>query len=594
MNVSSQTQPIHPEPPLHGVERLKSQKEPQNRILKWVVLGCLYLALFAQTHMGCTGASLQENPGFEAIAESGQDKDPNNAEVSRESTLPDSPNEEPSTEPRSRVEPGVEAPGSGKEATADRANQEQAGPQEASNEPTPEAGTAEEPVGSEPHPPEGSPDATSATGCSPLPSWTYKAGATYWGRKNYIQYLAGDLPLILSAPHGGTIKPSEIPARTYGTTVLDTGSHQLSLEVAHEIYRLTGKRPHLIICRLSRTRLDANRDIKEAAQGNPWAEQAWKEFHSFIDAAKQWVTQQCKHGHYFDLHTHGHSTAWAELGYRLSSKELTLSDAALNSSSQYASKSSIKHLASRSPLKFAALLRGTTSFGGILENGQYQAVPSPKNPDSGGKSYFNGGYNTERHGSKLGGVVDGTQIESASSILGTGSKRRPYAAALAQSMIRYLETHYGFSLLLPKPVPPPAHSKCVNAKLMSFTSGKVVIQGSTWGALNEYGTKVSCSHTSGFAGGQVYYKFPLKAGSSYTFALQPTFPSRLYLFGDTCNETSIQSQCKTSGIEGALVATQSTFTRTIQPKQSGAYTLAVDSLQEAWYGTFTLTVTENP
>ncbi len=563
-----------------------------------MILGCFVLVLFVQSNAGCTFASLQEDPGREATAESGQIQEASQAEASWEKTPESYPKEKSPQESSGGMEPRVDGPAWKQEPAVESTAREPEGSQEKGLEAAPEAQQFEETqrldAGSHEGPPDGTPDTKAVRRCSSLPSWKYKAGETYWGRKDYIQYLAGELPIILSAPHGGTIIPSEIPARTYGTTVLDTGSHQLSLEVAHEIYRLTGKRPHLIICRLSRTRLDANRDIQEAAQGNAWAEQAWKEFHSFIDAAKQWVTQQCKHGHYFDLHTHGHSTAWAELGYRLTSKDLTLSDATLNNSPQYASKSSIKSLASQSSLKFATLLRGITSLGALLENRQYQAVPSPTHPDSAGKSYFNGGYNTERHGSKLGGVIDGTQIESTSSIMGTGSKRRAYAKALAQAIVQYLETHYGFSLLQSKPVSPPSHSKCVNAKAMSFTNGQVVIHGSTWGALNENGSQVSCSHNSGFEGGQVYYKFPFKAGSSYTFKLTPTFPSRIYLFGDTCKVSSIQSQCKTSGIDGTLVSTQSTYTQTIQAKQSGWHTLAVDSVQEAWYGTFLLTVIEKP
>ncbi|MFM2081749.1 MAG: hypothetical protein RL380_440, partial [Verrucomicrobiota bacterium] len=42
----------------------------------------------------------------------------------------------------------------------------------------------------------------------------YVPGSTYFGRSNYIEYAAGDLPFIMSAPHGGSLTPSEIPDRT--------------------------------------------------------------------------------------------------------------------------------------------------------------------------------------------------------------------------------------------------------------------------------------------------------------------------------------------------------------------------------------------
>ncbi|NNM05492.1 MAG: hypothetical protein HKO65_10345, partial [Gemmatimonadetes bacterium] len=46
-------------------------------------------------------------------------------------------------------------------------------------------------------------------------------GESYLGRNGYTEYLPGEVPLILSAPHGGDLRPAETPDRTYGTTVQD-------------------------------------------------------------------------------------------------------------------------------------------------------------------------------------------------------------------------------------------------------------------------------------------------------------------------------------------------------------------------------------
>ncbi len=102
----------------------------------------------------------------------------------------------------------------------------------------------------------------------------YTPSKTYWGRNNYVQYIAGDLPIVISSPHGGYLRPSEIPDRTYGVLAADTNSQEYTLEVAHYLKKLTGRRPHVIINRLHRRKLDANRAIQEAAQGSKWAEQA--------------------------------------------------------------------------------------------------------------------------------------------------------------------------------------------------------------------------------------------------------------------------------------------------------------------------------
>ena len=42
----------------------------------------------------------------------------------------------------------------------------------------------------------------------------YKAGQSYFGRNGYVEYIAGNTPVILSAPHGGALTPTTIPDRT--------------------------------------------------------------------------------------------------------------------------------------------------------------------------------------------------------------------------------------------------------------------------------------------------------------------------------------------------------------------------------------------
>ena len=49
---------------------------------------------------------------------------------------------------------------------------------------------------------------------TPVPPVTYVAGQSYFGRNSYVEYIAGNSPVILSAPHGGLLTPSSIPDRT--------------------------------------------------------------------------------------------------------------------------------------------------------------------------------------------------------------------------------------------------------------------------------------------------------------------------------------------------------------------------------------------
>jgi len=259
-------------------------------------------------------------------------------------------------------------------------------------------------------------------------------GEPYFGRNDYVEYIAGDLPLIITAPHGGSLLPDELPDRTGTniTTVRDGNTEELARTIGNVFQARTGGRPHLIIVRLRRTKIDANREIVEAAQGNRLTARAWIEYHSFIEAAKRAVIVGHGSGLYIDLHGHGHDIERLELGYLLDQEALALSDAALDVS-RHEEESSIRTLSRASPASFAELLRGPRSVGGLFEAEGFSAVPSPATPNPGGSPYFNGGYNTVRHGSRDGGPISGLQIESNfTGVRDTQANRERFATALVR------------------------------------------------------------------------------------------------------------------------------------------------------------------
>jgi hypothetical protein len=279
-------------------------------------------------------------------------------------------------------------------------------------------------------------------------SAAYEPGRTYWGRNHYIEYIAGDLPIVISAPHGGYLKPEEIPDLP-GSGGEDTYSQEYTRAVADHILHITGHRPHVIINHLHRSKMNANRDIDEAANGNPYAEQAWNEFHGFIEAAKTTVAAQWGEGHYFDFHTSAHSAI--ELGYLLMESDLVQSDATLENPT-YRNRSSLRSLADNPGIYFPELLRGATSLGGLLAGYGYTSIPSPAQPAPGGEFYYNGGYNTWRHGSRYAGAVNGTQVETPWQFAAPNS-RDAFSLALANTIVNYLETHYHYNLEEVPPIP---------------------------------------------------------------------------------------------------------------------------------------------
>lgn len=279
---------------------------------------------------------------------------------------------------------------------------------------------------------------------APLPVDRYEAGISYYGRGRYVEYIPGELPVVISAPHGGALTPAEIPDRTGGTTVTDSNTEETALAVRDAFLERTGKAPHVVISHLKRTKLDPNREILEAAEGNPYAENAWSEFQTYIDEAEGMIVEVFGSGLYLDLHGHGHAIERVELGYLLSAAELNLSDAALDEGG-FAAESSIRALVTHSPLPFSRLLRGAESFGAALAGQGIASVPSPAAPSPGTAEYFSGGYNTDRHGSRVEGTVSGIQMElHRPGIRDTDANRRAFGVGLAAAVEEYIRAHWGF------------------------------------------------------------------------------------------------------------------------------------------------------
>ena len=64
--------------------------------------------------------------------------------------------------------------------------------------------------------------------------------------------------------------------RCQATTVRDMYTRELTMLMRDEIFNIYGEYPHVVVCELRRTKLDANRAIDEAAFGIPSMEAAWE------------------------------------------------------------------------------------------------------------------------------------------------------------------------------------------------------------------------------------------------------------------------------------------------------------------------------
>ncbi len=287
---------------------------------------------------------------------------------------------------------------------------------------------------------------------SPVMAGEVAPGTSVFGQHDYIEHVAGDLPLIIAAPHGGQLTPQDIPDRINGVTQTDANTQELARTIAAVIHAETGRHIHLIICRLHRGKLDANRDLPEAAQGSAVAEQAWREHHAFIEQACEDSVR--RHGVAFliDLHGHGHPDPRVELGYLHNALDLADCDEALNEAT-YVNASSLRWIVERSALSHVELLRGPLSFGAMLEANGYPATPSPRMPVP-TVPFFRGGYTIERHCNPARNVT-GFQIEANRPRLrDTAANRRRFARALLSTLKSYFTVHLGFGLEGREPLEP--------------------------------------------------------------------------------------------------------------------------------------------
>jgi len=269
-------------------------------------------------------------------------------------------------------------------------------------------------------------------------------GDSVFANHKRVEYIVGDTPVIFTAPHGGRLKPDDIPDRQSGVLRSDFNTDELARQVADAFHRRTGRHAHVVILHLHRVKVDANRPIEDATEGDPQAIATWNAYHDTVTRVHRHVAKAHGRGLYFDLHGHGHPLPRVEIGYLLRHRELKQDDEAV---AKLADKSSVRDLALRSRANFVELVRGKTSFGAMLQRRGYASVPSPAHPHNGDGKYFNGGYCTRRYASRDGGTISGFQLELPKpGVRQTDDDRDRFAAALVDAVVEYARTHLDIDL----------------------------------------------------------------------------------------------------------------------------------------------------
>ena len=273
----------------------------------------------------------------------------------------------------------------------------------------------------------------------------------------YCQYQVGDYGtnIVISAPHGGGLRPTSIKTRHDGcyinnkcvwshtcgvrnrhkcgaSVVKDTYTKEMSILLADLLQEATGRRPHLIINDLHRSKMDGNRGIAPATFGEPEAVTAFNEFHGFIKDARNAVLRR---GLFIDMHGQTHASGLNELGYLISKTRL-------NNNNADPDISSIRYLANLVPCRytFDDVMRGKDSLGTYLQKEGYDTVPSLTHYSPGTSKYFRGGYNTRMYGSLSGGMIDGVQVETHKQYRNS-AKAPKYIKALSRAIVKFMRKY---------------------------------------------------------------------------------------------------------------------------------------------------------
>jgi N-formylglutamate amidohydrolase len=123
----------------------------------------------------------------------------------------------------------------------------------------------------------------------------------------------GTLPIILSAPHGGTKEISGVPPRKGEglakdgkgfVASRDAGTEELTYALAEAIEKRTGKKPYFVVAKFHRKYLDANRPAEvglEHAKARP----VYEAYHQTLAHYCREVKKTYGRGLLLDVHGHG-------------------------------------------------------------------------------------------------------------------------------------------------------------------------------------------------------------------------------------------------------------------------------------------------
>jgi N-formylglutamate amidohydrolase len=233
----------------------------------------------------------------------------------------------------------------------------------------------------------------------------------------------GTLPIVLSAPHGGTLKIAGVDVRqgqgmatgpSGFFTGRDGGTSELAVAVAQALEKQTGKKPYMVVSKAHRKYLDPNRP-SEIAYEDSDAAPVYQRYHGTLQRYCQEVLQKYRTGLLLDIHGQGSSSKTVYRGTGNGKTVVRLKERFGESA----------HTSDQ-------------SFFGMLNRLGWQVYPYPA--DGKEQSGFTGGYIVQTHGSHRPSGLDAIQLEFGSEYRDKENRSKT-ADVLTQAIIEYMREY---------------------------------------------------------------------------------------------------------------------------------------------------------
>lgn len=213
---------------------------------------------------------------------------------------------------------------------------------------------------------------------------------------SYFTVVQGNVPILITAGHGGTLSYPFPPRPCTGTQTCerDTNTRLVAPRMSDEFFALTGLRPYMIVAQGERKFIDLNRDktaIPNDAFDDPLAEPYYDYYHDTIQGFIDEIRQQFGRGLLLDIH--GQSTL-PGLMVRGTKNGLTTTEL-------------------RDTFGSDPSMNGVNSIFGSLQVLGYPADPNVNVPFASQveNPSYDGGYTVQAYGSHQATGMDSIQIE---------------------------------------------------------------------------------------------------------------------------------------------------------------------------------------